>query len=93
MLDLQGPKLRIGRLEGGSITLAGGDGFRLDLDETPGDGTRAPLPHPEIFAALRPDIWKQSHPEAIRTYRTAERRDRADRQQRRRARRRNNTPG
>jgi pyruvate kinase len=56
ILDLQGPKLRIGRLEGGSITLAGGDGFRLDLDETPGDGRRAPLPHPEIFAALTAGI-------------------------------------
>src|SRR3546814_700588 len=28
--------------------------FRLDLDETPGDNQRAPLPHPEIFAALSP---------------------------------------
>ena len=26
--------------------------FRLDLDRRPGDATRAPLPHPEIFAAL-----------------------------------------
>ncbi len=52
MLDLQGPKLRIGRLDGGSVTLHEGNGYRLDLDETPGDGARAPLPHAEIFAAL-----------------------------------------
>jgi hypothetical protein len=32
------------------------------------------------YQALRPDIWKQSHPEAVRTYRVQERRDRADRQ-------------
>jgi transposase len=32
------------------------------------------------YHALRPDIWKQSHPEAIREYRVQERRDRADRQ-------------
>ena len=28
--------------------------FRLDLDKAPGDAKRAPLPHPEIFAALEP---------------------------------------
>ncbi|WP_119157854.1 pyruvate kinase [Caldimonas tepidiphila] len=54
LLDLQGPKLRIGRLAGGPIVLQVGDRFRLDLDATPGDATRAPLPHPEIFAALKP---------------------------------------
>ena len=32
------------------------------------------------YEALRPDLWKQSHPEAVRTYRVQERRDRADRQ-------------
>ena len=40
------------------------------------------------YDALRPDVWKASHPEAIRRYREAERRDRADRKQRRRAERR-----
>lgn len=53
LLDLQGPKLRIGRIEGGAIRLSTGDHFRLDLDPTPGASHRAPLPHPEIFAALR----------------------------------------
>jgi hypothetical protein len=32
--------------------------------------------------ALLPHVWKQSHPEAIRTYRTQERREGADRKQR-----------
>lgn len=36
------------------------------------------------YHALLPHVWKQSHPEALRTYRTQERRDRADRKQRRR---------
>ncbi len=54
LLDLQGPKLRVGRFAGGSVTLAEGAPFRLDLDEAQGDAARAPLPHPEIFAALRP---------------------------------------
>jgi transposase len=40
------------------------------------------------YESLRPDVWKQSHPESIREYRALERRDRADRQQARRARRR-----
>jgi len=40
------------------------------------------------YHALPPDGWKESHPEAVRVYRTEERRDRADRKQRRRARRR-----
>ncbi len=36
------------------------------------------------YAALRPDVWRHAHPEAIREYRVAERRDRADRKQYRR---------
>lgn len=40
------------------------------------------------YGALRPDVWKQSHPEAVRHYRHQERRDRADRKQRRRGQRR-----
>jgi pyruvate kinase len=52
LLDLQGPKLRLGTFEDGSIELTAGQKFRLDLDPTPGNKTRAPLPHPEIFAAI-----------------------------------------
>lgn len=40
------------------------------------------------YVALRPDVWAQAHPEAIRTYRQEERRDRADAKSRRRERRR-----
>lgn len=40
------------------------------------------------YRTLLPDIWKQSHPEAIRVYRQEERRDKADRKQLRAARRR-----
>lgn len=55
LLDLQGPKLRVGTFAHGPVTLVEGAPFRLDLDRaTPGDATRAPLPHPEIFAALQP---------------------------------------
>ncbi len=54
MLDLQGPKLRVGDFQDGSVILQAGQKFRLDLDETLGDVTRAPLIHPEIFEALEP---------------------------------------
>ncbi len=54
LADLQGPKLRLGTFAAGRVRLASGGHFRLDLDKTPGDGSRAPLPHPEIFAALEP---------------------------------------
>lgn len=52
LFDLQGPKLRVGRFEGGRIVLETGATFVLDRQDVPGDVTRVRLPHPEIFAAL-----------------------------------------
>jgi hypothetical protein len=40
------------------------------------------------YEALRPDVWRQAHPEAVRTYREEERAARADVKKARRARRR-----
>jgi pyruvate kinase len=54
LADLQGPKLRLGTFAEGRIELAAGSRFHLDLDRRAGDENRAPLPHPEIFEALRP---------------------------------------
>ena len=54
LMDLQGPKLRVGRFRSGRIALARGDVFRLDLDPELGDQGRVTLPHPEIFAAITP---------------------------------------
>ncbi len=54
LADLQGPKLRLGTFAEGRIELVPGARFRLDLDRHPGDETRAPLPHPEIFEAIQP---------------------------------------
>jgi pyruvate kinase len=54
LLDLQGPKLRIGSFAEGPVILEAGAAFKLDLDSAPGNAVRAPLPHPEIFAALKP---------------------------------------
>src|ERR1700681_3614234 len=55
MADMQGPKLRVGTFGEKKVKLVAGKHFRLDLDTTPGDDKRAPLPHPEISAALAPD--------------------------------------
>ena len=54
LADLQGPKLRLGDFADGKVELAVGARFRLDLDDRHGDRARAPLPHPEIFAAIEP---------------------------------------
>ena len=54
LLDLQGPKLRIGRFASGHVTLADGGSFALDLDPSPGNPERVALPHPEVFAAIKP---------------------------------------
>ncbi|WP_039566426.1 pyruvate kinase, partial [Ralstonia solanacearum] len=54
LIDLQGPKLRIGTFDGGRVELAPQARFRLDLDAgRPGSVERVSLPHPEIFAALQ----------------------------------------
>lgn len=52
LMDLQGPKLRVGRFANGKVTLKAGALFRLDLSPEEGNETRVSLPHPEIFAAL-----------------------------------------
>jgi pyruvate kinase len=52
LVDLQGPKLRVGNFKDGEVKLKKGAHFRLDLDETDGDETRVCLPHPEIYEGL-----------------------------------------
>jgi hypothetical protein len=49
LIDLQGPKLRLGTFAGGAVMVKTGDSFVLDSDPAPGDATRAVPPHPEIF--------------------------------------------
>jgi pyruvate kinase len=54
LLDLQGPKLRIGEFADGGVYLTKGAEFTLDLDPAPGNAERVRLPHPEILSALHP---------------------------------------
>ncbi|MGB8393028.1 MAG: pyruvate kinase [Pseudolabrys sp.] len=53
LIDLQGPKLRLGTFNGGAVVVKSGDSFVLDTDAAPGDATRAYLPHPEIFVTIK----------------------------------------
>jgi pyruvate kinase len=55
LVDLQGPKLRVGAMADDTV-LEEGKPFRLDLDPVTGDSARAALPHKEIFAALEPGM-------------------------------------
>lgn len=52
LMDLQGPKLRVGTFAKGPVTLKPKSTFRLDMDESPGDETRVHLPHPELYSCL-----------------------------------------
>ncbi|OEC44314.1 pyruvate kinase [Pseudomonas sp. 1D4] len=56
LMDLQGPKLRVGRFAEGKVQLERDQAFRLDLDASPGDNQRVNLPHPEIIQALEPGM-------------------------------------
>lgn len=55
LLDLQGPKLRVGNFENDSVDLVVGQKYRLVAEECLGNSEKASLPHPEVFAALEPD--------------------------------------
>jgi pyruvate kinase len=54
LVDLQGPKLRLGAFKNDSATIDKGQDFIFDTDPTPGDAARVNLPHAEIFAAIKP---------------------------------------
>src|SRR5271165_6743300 len=54
LVDLQGPKLRVGTFTDGPATLVKGSSFTLDAHPTAGDAARVHLPHPEIFRAIQP---------------------------------------
>jgi pyruvate kinase len=54
LVDLQGPKLRVGTFATNPAVLTVGTTFALDVNPAPGDATRVHLPHPEIFAAIEP---------------------------------------
>ncbi len=52
--DLQGPKLRVGNIDGGSAMTTTGQEIVLTLRQVPGSPQEVTLPHPELVNALRP---------------------------------------
>ena len=52
--DLQGPKIRVGDLAGGSIQLTPGETVRFVLDKASSDPKAIPLPHEPVFEAVAP---------------------------------------
>jgi pyruvate kinase len=54
LVDLQGPKLRVGEFSSETADLVEGETFRFDRNEDPGSVQRVHLPHPEIFKAVEP---------------------------------------
>ncbi|MEM6496550.1 MAG: pyruvate kinase [Pseudomonadota bacterium] len=52
--DLQGPKIRVGVLDGDEVDLVPGETVRFILGETGGGKSAIPLPHEPIFDAIAP---------------------------------------
>ncbi len=53
LVDLQGPKIRLGTIAGGRRMLREGERVRLVRRVSCDDGTDIPIPHAEVFAALK----------------------------------------
>jgi pyruvate kinase len=54
LADLQGPKLRVGAMPDGAMTLKFGDRLRLEAGAEPSVHGTIRMPHPEIIAAAKP---------------------------------------
>jgi pyruvate kinase len=53
LCDLQGPKIRLGTLPGGELTLEAGQRIKLVRAASSDDPDVLPIPHAEVFAALK----------------------------------------
>ena len=53
LCDLQGPKIRLGKLNGGPRMLKEGERIKLILGETSETPEEVAIPHPEIFQAIK----------------------------------------
>jgi pyruvate kinase len=53
LADLQGPKIRLGTIPGGSRMLVLEEKVRLVLGESTDNADEIPIPHPEIFQAIK----------------------------------------
>jgi pyruvate kinase len=53
LVDLQGPKIRVGTFPGGAMMLSAGERVRIVRRVESGGASEIPIPHPEVFAALK----------------------------------------
>ena len=53
LVDLQGPKLRVGKFDNGPIFLKSGKKIIFDLNPNPGNKYRVFLPHKEIYKRIK----------------------------------------
>ena len=53
LVDLQGPKIRLGTLPGGSRILTEGEQVRFVRKVQADDPNDIPIPHPEVFQAMK----------------------------------------
>ena len=54
LVDLQGPKIRLGRFASGPVTLVAGQEFTITGEEVPGDASEASTSYPELAGDVRP---------------------------------------
>ena len=54
LCDLQGPKLRVGEISGGSVEWPQGSCVTLTTRAVPGDASGVHLPHPDLVADVQP---------------------------------------
>jgi pyruvate kinase len=54
MQDLQGPKIRVGTIKDGKVSVVAGEQVRFVASGSDGDKMSIPLPHTEIFKAVTP---------------------------------------
>jgi pyruvate kinase len=53
LVDLQGPKIRLGRFASGPVTLAAGQEFTITGEDVPGDHSEVSVSYPELAG----DVW------------------------------------
>src|SRR5260370_18899588 len=54
LVDLQGPKIRLGRFAAGPVTLAAGQEFTITGEDVPGDQGEVSVSYPRLAADVQP---------------------------------------
>lgn len=54
LLDIQGPKIRLGKIEGGRVTVDAGSHISLSIDSFVGDASRVSVAYPDLTNDMNP---------------------------------------